>query len=77
MRLLIVIPAYNEEDALPAVLKELAARVPDHDVLVVDDGSSDRTSEVAREAGVSLDRLPFNLGIGGALRNGFRYAVEQ
>ncbi len=77
VRVLIVIPAYNEEDALPAVLKELAARVPEHDVLVVDDGSSDRTSEVAREAGVRLAGLPFNLGIGGALRTGFRYAIEH
>ena len=77
MAVLIVIPAYNEEEALPGVLKELAALVPEHDVLVVDDGSLDATSHVAREAGVTVAPLPFNLGIGGALRTGFRYAVEH
>lgn len=77
VRTLVVIPALNEEDALPAVLKDLAARVPEHDVLVVDDGSLDRTAAVAREAGVAVASLPFNLGIGGALRTGFRFAVEQ
>lgn len=71
---LILIPAFNEEAALPSVLKELAAVVPQHDVLVIDDGSSDATAEVARSAGATVARLPFNLGIGGALRTGFRYA---
>ena len=71
---LIIIPAYNEEDALPAVLVELASRVPQHDVIVVVDGSTDTTASVARAAGVMVAELPFNLGIGGALRTGFRYA---
>jgi glycosyltransferase involved in cell wall biosynthesis len=74
--LLFVIPAFNEEDSLPAVLKELREQVPDADVLVVSDGSVDRTAEVAREAGVLVAELPFNLGIGGALRTGFTYAVR-
>lgn len=74
---LVVIPAYNEEAALPGVLAELRSAVPDHDVLVVDDGSTDGTSTVAREAGVRVARLPFNLGIGGALRTGFRYAADH
>ena len=76
-RTAIVIPAFNEEEALPTVLKTLREQVPDYQVIVVDDGSSDRTSEVATEAGVVSLRLPFNLGIGGALRAGFRYAVEH
>ena len=59
------------------MLAELARRVPEHDVLVVDDGSTDATAAVARAAGVPVARLPFNLGIGGALRTGFRYAVER
>lgn len=74
---IIIIPAYNEAEVLPDVLEGLRAAVPQHSVLVVDDGSSDRTTAVAREAGVNVVRLPFNLGIGGALRTGFRFAMEQ
>ena len=77
MRPLIIIPAYNEEDALPAVLVEVRRDLPDLDVLVVDDGSTDDTRRVAREAGAQVIALPFNLGVGGALRTGFRYACEN
>ena len=76
-RTLVIIPAYNEEESLPAVLKELAEQTPDHDVLVVSDGSTDRTADVARDAGAHVAILPFNLGIGGALRTGFAFAVRQ
>lgn len=74
---LVVIPAYNEEEALPAALADLREHVPDHDVLVVDDGSVDNTAVVARQAGARVARLPFNLGIGGALRTGFHYAATH
>jgi glycosyltransferase involved in cell wall biosynthesis len=74
---LLILPAYNEEDALPGVLAELRATVPEFDVLVVDDGSTDGTAAVARAARVPVARLPFNLGVGGALQTGFRYAVER
>jgi glycosyltransferase involved in cell wall biosynthesis len=74
---LVVIPAYNEAASLPPVLEELRRRRPDLDVLVVSDGSVDATAQVARRAGVAVVELPFNLGIGGALRTGFRYAVEH
>ena len=77
MRTLVVIPAWNEEAALPDVLRGLAEHCPDLDVLVVDDGSKDRTADVARAAGVAVAVLPYNLGIGGALRTGFRYAVRR
>ncbi len=77
MRTAVVIPAFNEAEALPGVLAELAAVVPDHAVVVIDDGSSDDTAGVAAAAGVTCLRLPFNLGIGGALRLGFRFAAEQ
>jgi len=73
---IVVIPAFNEEASLPAVLADLAATVPTFDVVVVDDGSSDRTAEVVRSHGVTCVQLPYNLGIGGALRAGFRYADE-
>jgi glycosyltransferase involved in cell wall biosynthesis len=76
-RTLVVIPSYNEEEALPGVLDELRARMPELDVLVIDDGSSDGTAQVARAAGVPVASLPFNLGIGGALRTGFRYASSH
>jgi len=77
VRTAVVIPAFNEAEALPGVLAELAAVVPDHAVVVIDDGSSDDTAGVAAAAGVTCLRLPFNLGIGGALRLGFRFAAEQ
>ena len=73
---LVIIPAFNEEAALPAVLRDLAAR-PALDVIVIDDGSTDRTAAVAAEQGVTVLSLPFNLGIGGALRTGFLYAVRN
>ena len=76
-RLLVIIPAYNEEASLPDVLAELAAQTPEYDVLVVSDGSTDRTAALARDAGVHVATLPFNLGIGGALRTGFAFAVRR
>ncbi|HWI03110.1 MAG TPA: glycosyltransferase, partial [Acidimicrobiales bacterium] len=68
VRTLVILPAFNEEEALSAVLKELAVTCPQLDVLVVDDGSTDRTAEVARAEGVPVAVLPFNLGVGGALQ---------
>jgi glycosyltransferase involved in cell wall biosynthesis len=76
-RTLVIIPAWNEGEALPGTLAELARVRPDLDVLVVSDGSTDRTTEVARAAGASVVELPFNLGIGGALQTGFRYALRR
>ena len=76
-RTLVIIPAYNEEEPLPGVLKELTEQMPEHDVLVVCDGATDRTADVAREAGVNVAVLPFNIGIGGALRTGFAFAVRR
>jgi len=76
-RVLVIVPAYQEEEALPGVLKELADEVPGYDVLVVDDGSRDRTAAVAAAGGVPVARLPFNLGVGGALRVGFLFALRN
>ena len=76
-RTLVVMPAFNESEALPATVAGLRAAEPGLDVLVVDDGSSDATAEVARSLGVQVLSLPFNLGIGGALRCGFRFAVRE
>jgi glycosyltransferase involved in cell wall biosynthesis len=77
-RTLVVVPAYQEEQALPGTLKELHDVVPELDVLVVDDGSRDTTAKVAAAAaGVRVARLPFNLGVGAAVRTGLRYAVDN
>jgi len=74
---LVFIPAWNEEDNLPAVLDALAGELPDVDVLVVDDGSRDGTSAVAKQQGVPVVRHPINLGVGGALQTGFRWGVDH
>src|SRR5437764_3989316 len=74
---LAVVPAYNEEESLGSVLAGLKEHAPELDVVVVDDGSTDNTSRLARAHGVSVLRHPFNLGIGGAVQSGFRYALEN
>ncbi len=74
---LIVMPAFNEEAAVGDVIREVFAKLPGVSVLVVDDGSADATTEVAREAGALVATLPYNLGVGGAMRLGFRYALES
>ena len=73
-RALVVIPAWNEQAALPGVLAELAGVVDADAILVVNDGSTDNTSMVARRAGVDVLDLPINLGVGGAMRAGYKYA---
>lgn len=76
-RVLIVMPGWNEEAAIGAVVREVRDTLPFVDVLVVDDGSTDRTAQVAAEAGAVVLTLPYNLGVGGAMRLGYRYAYEQ
>ena len=71
---LIVIPSFNEEESLPAVLDALGTLVPPSSIVVVDDGSTDDTSAVAVRRGVRLIRMPFNIGVGGALRAGLLLA---
>jgi len=73
-KILIIIPAYNEAESLPAVLQDLRSYIPDADILVVDDGSRDRTALIAKQAGVNVASLPYNLGIGGAMQTGFQFA---
>jgi glycosyltransferase involved in cell wall biosynthesis len=74
--ILVVIPAFNEQASIAEVVKETQTVLPDAKVLVVDDGSDDATARVAKIAGAAVLILPFNLGVGGALRAGFRYAVR-
>ena len=74
---LIVIPAFNEVANIASVLNEISISAPELDVLVVDDGSTDSTFELASEHGVAVLRLPFNLGVGAAMRLGFKYASQN
>lgn len=76
-RLLVIIPAYNEADSIADVIERVRTSVPQADVVVVDDGSTDATAQLAGQAGAMLLRLPVNLGIGGAVQTGYRFAVRQ
>ena len=74
---LVIIPAFNERESLPGTLAELRSVVAEYDIVVIDDGSADDTAAIARANGAICLQLPFNLGIGGALRTGFRFAVDS
>ena len=76
-RVLVVIPALNESESIAGVIRAIRAASQALDVLVVDDGSTDDTARVARAAGATVVSLPYNLGVGGALRTGFRYATRH
>lgn len=74
MKLLIVIPAYNERENIERVVDNLKANCPQCDYIVVNDGSKDKTRSVCREKGYNLIDLPVNLGLAGAFQTGLRYA---
>jgi glycosyltransferase involved in cell wall biosynthesis len=76
-RTLVAIPALNEEATIAAVVHEVRSAVPAATVLVVDDGSVDGTATLAREAGARVLTLPFNVGVGGAMRTAFLYAQRN
>jgi len=76
-RRIAIVPARNEEGAIGGVVREIRAFDPGLDVVVIDDGSTDGTAELAAAAGAVVLRLPFNLGIGGAVQTGFKYALDH
>ncbi len=76
-RCLAIVPAYNESASVGAVIRGLREQAPEFDVLVIDDGSTDATAERAERAGATVLRMPFNLGIGGAMQAGYVYALEH
>lgn len=76
-KVLVIIPAYNEEGSVGKVVEGAKQYLPGVDALVVNDGSSDRTSEKAEASGAIVLNLPFNLGIGGAVQAGYKYAFEK
>jgi glycosyltransferase involved in cell wall biosynthesis len=74
---LAIVPAYNEAESVGTVVRKLQTHAPGYDIVVVDDGSTDATARIAEDAGAPVLRLPFNLGIGGAVQAGFRYALDN
>ena len=74
---LVIMPAHNEAQNLPRVIAELGDVLDDADILVVDDRSTDDTAAVAARLGATVVSLPCNLGYGGAVQTGFRYATER
>jgi len=77
MRPLVVVPAFNEAGAIGKVIEGIRATDPRLSILVVDDGSTDDTAAVARQAGARVVSLPFNLGYGSALQTGYKYALRE
>jgi glycosyltransferase involved in cell wall biosynthesis len=76
-RILVIIPAYNEEGSVGKVIEEVRTHLSKADILIVNDGSTDLTSEIAKSKGAIVLDLPFNLGIGGAMQAGYQYAYEK
>jgi glycosyltransferase involved in cell wall biosynthesis len=77
LRRIAIVPAFNEEECIARVIDEIRGFDPELDIVVVDDGSHDCTAARAEQEGAHVVRLPFNLGIGGAVQTGFRYAFEH
>jgi glycosyltransferase involved in cell wall biosynthesis len=74
---LAIVPAYNEERTVRSVVERVRREAPAFDVIVVDDGSTDCTAQLAEAAGAKVLRHPFNLGIGGAVQSGYRHAFDE
>ncbi|HXR30798.1 MAG TPA: glycosyltransferase family 2 protein [Solirubrobacterales bacterium] len=77
MRTLVFIPAWNEADSVAAVIAGVRESLPEADLLVIDDGSTDETAARAREAGALVASLPFNQGLGAALQTGYLYGRRE
>ena len=74
---LAIVPAHNEADAIATTIASIHRWAPNFDVLVIDDGSTDRTGELAAAAGAKVLQMPYNLGIGGGMQAGYIYAKEN
>lgn len=76
-RTLVVMPAWNESEVIASTVTEVISTCPEVDLLVIDDGSTDDTAALAQAAGARVLRLPYNLGVGGALRAGYKFAWRE
>lgn len=77
IKVLIIIPAYNEEKSIEKVVENLQNNYPQYDYLIVNDGSKDRTEEICRKNQYNYVSLPVNLGIGGGVQTGYLYAAQN
>ncbi|RCX19202.1 hypothetical protein DFP94_105219 [Fontibacillus phaseoli] len=77
MKTLIIIPAYNEEGSIATVIRDIHLHAPEADVIVINDGSTDRTEQLAEQAGAKVLTLPYNVGIGGGMQTGYLYAQRM
>lgn len=77
MKILVIVPAFNEEGSIVDVIADLRLNFPEGDVLVVNDGSTDHTSYMAKSQAASVIDIPYNVGIGGAMQTGFLYAASR
>lgn len=77
MKLLLIIPAYNEEDSIVQVVEKVKKELPEFDYVVINDGSNDHTSRRCHRNQFEIVDLPVNLGLAGAFQTGLRYAYEQ
>ncbi|MBQ6886185.1 MAG: glycosyltransferase family 2 protein [Lachnospiraceae bacterium] len=74
---LIIVPAYNESDNIENVINNIVLNYPQYDYIIINDGSLDNTKEICRKTNFSILNLPINLGIGGAVQTGYKYAYEN
>lgn len=77
MKCLIIIPAYNEAANIEKVINNIVQNYPQYDYVIINDGSTDKTEEVCASAGYQVLNLPINMGIGGAVQTGYRYAKKN
>lgn len=77
MKTLIIIPAYNEAESIELVIDNLIQNYPQYDYVIVNDGSTDNTADICHKRGYKVIDLPINLGIGGAVQTGYRYAMKN
>ena len=77
MSVLVIIPAYNEQESIEKVVDNLKKNYPQYDYIIINDGSKDKTSAICHERGYEIIDLPVNLGLTGAFQTGLKYAYKK